>query len=65
MNVTLPPELVEALSQRAREQQVGVEDLVREAVAWYLGLDAALADELRAWQEVRDEALDLVDRDAP
>ena len=61
MNVTLPPGLTDALTRRAQQRQVAVEDLVREAVAWYLGLDEALIDELHAWQEVRDEALDLAD----
>jgi hypothetical protein len=64
MNVTFPPVLADALARRAQQRQVPAEDLVREAVAWYLGLDESLLDELRAWQEVRDEALDRVDRHA-
>ena len=61
MNVAIPPELTEALTQRASQRQVAVADLVREAVAWYLALDETLIDELHAWQEVRDEALDRTD----
>ena len=62
MNVTIPLGLTEALTRRSQQRQVAVEDLMREAVAWYLGLDEALIDELQTWQEVRDEALDLTDR---
>jgi hypothetical protein len=65
MQVTLPPELVEALDLRARERQVNIKDVLREAVTWYLALDASLADELQTWQEMRDEALELVDKDGP
>ena len=45
MNVTISPGLTEVLTRRAQQRQMAVEHLVREAVAWYLGLDEALIDE--------------------
>jgi predicted transcriptional regulator len=56
MTVTLPPELEKAIEQTAADRQVSVEVVVREAIEWYLRLDAELLDELAAWQEIRDEA---------
>ena len=37
------------------------EELVRDALRWYLQITPELWDELDAWQEVRDEALDLTE----
>jgi predicted transcriptional regulator len=61
MTVTLPPELEKAIERRAADRQVSVEVVVREAIEWYLRLDAALMDELAAWQETRDEAFELIE----
>jgi hypothetical protein len=63
MNVTIPREFVDALNQRAHQRHVPVEELVRQAVAWYLQLNEELLDELSAWQDVRDEALGLIEGD--
>jgi predicted transcriptional regulator len=59
MTLAIPPELQRALTTRAAERQVTPEELVREALAWYLQIDADLLDELSAWQEIRDEAIEL------
>ena len=59
--VTIPDQLEETLRAYAAERQTTVEQLVREAVTWYVRLDAALFDELNAWQEVRDEALEVAE----
>lgn len=61
MTISIPPELEEALVHRAQERHISLEELVREALDWYLNPDAALLDEFEAWQEVRDEALRLVE----
>jgi predicted transcriptional regulator len=61
MTVTIPPELEKAMQQKAADRQVSVEVMVREAIEWYLRLDAELLDELAAWQEVRDEASAIVE----
>jgi predicted transcriptional regulator len=61
MTVTLPPELEKAIEQTAADRQVSVEVVVREAIEWYLRLDAELLDELAAWQEIRDEASAIVE----
>jgi hypothetical protein len=61
MTLTIPPELQQALTARAAERQITPEELMREALAWYLQIDADLLDELSAWQEVRDEALELAE----
>lgn len=59
MTLAISQELEEKLVERARERQVAVEVLVGEAIHWYLQMEPALVDELSAWQEVRDEALDI------
>jgi len=61
MTVTIPSELETAMQQKAVERQVSVEQLVQEALEWYLAMDAKLRDELSAWQEVRDEALEITE----
>ena len=49
-------ELEQALINQAQQRQMELEELVREALLWYLQLGAATLDEFAAWQEVRDEA---------
>jgi hypothetical protein len=61
MNLAIPTELARALTDRAAKRQVAPEELVREALAWYLQIDPDLLDELTAWQEIRDEALLLAE----
>ena len=61
MTVTIPKELEEELRAQAVQRDTSVEDLVREALRWYLRMDTELLDELAAWQEVRDEALHIVE----
>ena len=63
MNVTLPSELADALSARAEQRQIPLEDLIREAIAWYLSLDESLIDELAAWQEIHEEARELIEKE--
>jgi hypothetical protein len=65
MTVSIPPEFEQALADRARERHVGVDEIVRDALAWYLQTDPAVRDELDAWQDVRDEALRLVEDGPP
>ncbi len=64
MTISIPAELEKALLNRAQERQISLDELIREALDWYLQLDPALQDELEAWQEVRDEALGLAEEDA-
>ena len=61
MSVAIPSELESDVVERARLRHVNVEDIVREALNWYLRVDIATLDELEAWQEIRDEALELVE----
>jgi hypothetical protein len=61
MTIPIPAELEQALLLRAQQRQISVESLVNEALAWYLQMEPATLDELTAWQEVRDEALRLVE----
>jgi hypothetical protein len=65
MTVTVPAQLEAALRQKAAERQTSVEQLVQEALAWYLRTDGELLDELTAWQEVRDEAAEIVEGTPP
>lgn len=63
MTVPIPTELEQALVERARLRQQSVEELVRDALESYLRTESD--DELNAWQEVRDEALRLVEDPPP
>ena len=46
----------------ANARSVSIEFLVQEIIANYLSDDAALADELAAWQEIGDEAIEIVEQ---
>lgn len=65
MTLAIPVNLEQKLVDRARERNVSVETLVGEALDWYLHLDPGVMDELDAWQEVRDEALGIVEEASP
>ena len=56
MVISLSADVEQSLKDRAQRLHRSVDDLVNEAVAWYVRLDPDLIDELNAWQEVRDEA---------
>ena len=62
MTVQIPPELQQALAERAAQRQVSPEDLVREALTWYLQMGDSLLDELDEWQSVRDEAMRIAEQ---
>jgi len=61
MTLTIPPEIEQKLAKRAVQRNMSVEAILREAIDWYLQMDPAAIDELTAWQEIRDEALELVE----
>ena len=61
MTVTIPAELETAVQRKAEQRQVPVDNVVQEALEGYLRMNAELLDELAAWQEVRDEALEIVE----
>jgi hypothetical protein len=61
MTCAIPPEIEKQLADRAAKRQTTIDQLVVEALHWYLGLDEQLLDEFAAWQEVRDEASQLVE----
>jgi hypothetical protein len=61
VTVTIPIELEMALKRRAEQRQVPMENVVQEALEWYLQMDTELLDELAAWQEVRDEAVQAIE----
>jgi hypothetical protein len=65
MTLAIPRELEQKLADRARQRNVSVETLVGEALDWYLRLEPDLLDELEAWQDVRDEALQVVEEQSP
>jgi hypothetical protein len=64
MSVTLPASLETAVKAKAAQRNVSVEQLVEEALSWYLSADLEFLDELSAWQEVRDEAWGIVEGSA-
>jgi hypothetical protein len=55
-SIPIPEQLEQELRVHAVQRQVSIEQLVREAVAWYVRFDPSLLDELDAWQDIRDEA---------
>lgn len=61
MTLSIPTELEQKLRARASQRQMTIEELVHEALTWYTSFEAATLDELAAWQEVRDEALQGVE----
>jgi predicted transcriptional regulator len=61
VTVAIPSELEEAVHRKAEQRRVPVERAVQEALEWYLRVDTELLDELAAWQEVRDEAFEIVE----
>lgn len=60
MTITIPSDLEAAVNERARRDQISIEEFVRSAILQRLGPDEELLDELKAWQEVSDEALQKV-----
>ena|SRR5437773_12580913 len=61
MTCSIPRDLEELLIARAATRETTVDQLVAEALTWYLHVDEETLDELNAWQEIRDEAVDLVE----
>ena len=56
MTVTVPVELEDRLRSTALQRRTSADELVRQALEWYLGTEPELMDELDAWQQIRDEA---------
>ncbi len=65
MTLVIPQRLEQKLIDQARQRNVSIESLVSEALDWYLKLDPNVMDELVAWQEIRDEALGLIEESSP
>lgn len=65
MSIVIPSEMEQTLTAQAAHRHITPEQLVKEALTWYLQLDREFLDELAAWQEIRDEALELVENPAP
>ncbi|MGH7201302.1 MAG: hypothetical protein ACREJB_11905 [Planctomycetaceae bacterium] len=61
MSVTVPQELEDQVREQAARRQVPVEQVLRDALNWYFKMDPDLLDELAAWEEIRDEAFDLIE----
>ncbi len=61
MTITVPAQLEKAVEKMAAERNVSVDELVQEVLEQFLRGDARLRDELQAWQEIRDEAADVVE----
>lgn len=62
MNISIPEDVQEAISLRATKLGLKPDDLVHQALRWYLAMDDGVLEELDDWQRVRDEALELVER---
>ena len=62
MTITITHEAEVNLLSIADARSVSVEFLVQEIIDQYLADDATLADELAAWQEIGDEAIEIVEK---
>jgi len=65
VTLVIPHRLEQKLAAEAQQRNVSIETLVSEALDWYLQLDRNVLDELTAWQDVRDEALQIVEEKSP
>ena len=65
MTCSIPLDIEQQLAARAAKRQTTVDQLVLEALNWYLHVEEDTLDELGAWQEIRDEATDLIEDQAP
>jgi len=62
MTITISNETESNLLTIANARCLSVDQLVQEIIHQYLADDATLADELAAWQEIRDEAIETVEK---
>jgi hypothetical protein len=62
---SIPRDIEQRLAARAAKRQTTVDQLVLEALNWYLHVEEDTLDELAAWQEIRDEAANLIEDQAP
>jgi len=65
MTCIIPTDIEQQLAARASKRQTTVDQLVLEALSWYLLVGEETIDELTAWQEIRDEAAELVEGQSP
>jgi hypothetical protein len=61
MTCPIPQEIEQLLTARAAARHITVEQIVIEALTWYLNVGEETVDELAAWQEIRDEANELIE----
>ena len=59
MTVAIPPDIEAAIRTRAEQRRTSMDEIIREALAWYISMPAEALDELSAWQEIRDEAVEM------
>ena len=59
MTLTVPPALADALTSCAASRNISFDEVVHEALAWYVQIGPELLDELTAWREIHDEALQI------
>jgi hypothetical protein len=61
MTVVLPPEMERALRERADRLRVSVDEVVSQALVWYISIEPELLDEFRAIEQAHAEALWLIE----
>ena len=61
MTITLSPTMEQTLKERADRLQVPIDEVVEQALSWYMAADPELMAELRAWEEVGLEAIAMVE----
>ncbi len=61
MTISILPALEQILNDRAAQLHITVDNLVNQALSYYLQSDPELEAELAGWQEISEEALRLVE----
>lgn len=62
MNVNIPDDLIEAIAAVAKRNRISPEEVVQQALCWFVKEDEQFWNDYRAGERGSDEALALVDR---
>jgi hypothetical protein len=57
VTIKLSPEMEKAVRQRAEQLRVPVDEVVQQAVGWYMHIDPELLDEFKSIEQAHAEAL--------
>jgi hypothetical protein len=64
MTVHIPPAIVDTLKDRASRLHLSVDEIVEQALAWYVAIDPELLEDFAAIEDAHAEALRMIDEAA-